>query len=168
VPAASQAGLVGSTVSVTPIFASGVAQPTLTAVVSDTTMEFSSIPSYYSLQLDIFDSKLVFSVDTVSTFPMGVFNGFQILFSDVTLTGVALDASSTMVPFAIGLTGNRLDVNYQGVTVGHGQQTIINIDSVAAAAVPEPESLALVGLALAALGLARRSPHPVKPALPAA
>ena len=82
-------------------------------------------------------------------------NGPRITFAGIDLTGASLSPSGTSNE-GMGLdftwTSNYIDINWANFT---GNSIVVNVQS-ADANVPEPASLALLGLGLAGLAAARR------------
>lgn len=160
----AQASLIGSTVDVSAYFgntSSPYYDPGNVVVGAGVEYPAGSYPSYNpSWQIDISDSQLTIT-DTASTgfpFVTSSFNGWILtVVSGPAITSAAVDAGSDFSPFALSIVNGTLQLNYSGVAGPSGGTSIINFatDSVAPS-VPEPGTLALLGLGLAGLGFARR------------
>ena len=155
-PLVASAGLVGATASLTPVFGSGAVQPTQTATVNAVTVEFPTIPNYVE-SIDVNDTQIIIINPPGDSFFPGPFNGFRFSFSNMLIVSATLDAASTASPvgFAISPDESTFSVNYAGETLQG--RAIFDLITAPRASVPEPESIALLGIGmLAAAGAARR------------
>lgn len=153
----ARASLLGTTVSLTPVFASGAVQPTLAATVGSG-VEFPSVPRF-DVAID-FDATGVVITTLGGVFSNGPFNGFRFSFSDTLVTG-ATYVGGGLVPAAVRVEPYGFSVNYAGVAPPQGvSSSFIAIASAPveppANDVPEPASAAVLGLAAAGAGLLRR------------
>lgn len=111
--------------------------------------------------LDIRDQQLYVSFLFPGTFHATTFNGFRlsVLSSGVDgFSSVTVDAISSLVGFGserIAFGADYLDINWQGLAFNAGDVLALNINR-APQAVPEPQSLALLGLGLIGLAVVRR------------
>jgi PEP-CTERM motif len=146
----AHAGLIGSTVDVKEFF------PNLATMTSDDgTKTVSGAVEYPSgdLSIDITDTQILLTWPGPGSlgFTVGAFNGYEFLFSGVSISGATVDGSSAFNP-AVSIVGNNIFLNYQGVNTGTGPDTsIINV-STSASGVPEPGTLTLLGAGLLGLG----------------
>ncbi len=85
----------------------------------------------------------------------GAFNGFVIDFSGApTITGVSVDASTSLDPVGFSFNGTAVQLNLAGLTATAGDETILDITTATPA--PEPASLTLVAAGVAGIGFFRR------------
>jgi hypothetical protein len=122
---------------------------------------FSSYNS--SWQVDITDTQLIVTKTTASGFPFqpASFNGFVLtILSGPALVSASADAASNFSPVGISIVGNKLFLNFQGVSADNAVfpvSSIININS-GASGVPEPATWITVltsGLGLLGFGRLR-------------
>ena len=116
------------------------------------------------IAVDFTDNSLRFDFTTTLGTPTWLstpFNGMVfdlVTGSAFSLTSASIDSSSTFAGFdasRVGFTDNQLTINWNGLSYVNGTSLLINFTS-APASVPEPGSLALLGLALAALAYSAR------------
>jgi PEP-CTERM motif len=111
-------------------------------------VEYSGLLGCECISFDISDTqiKMIFSGPSDS-FGTGAFNGAELLFTGVSITGATNDAASNILPVGITLQGNNIFLNYQGDTLNSDHYQSI-IDVTTGSGTPEPSSMGLVGLSL--------------------
>jgi hypothetical protein len=152
----AHAGLIGSTVDLQQFFPN---LSTMTADDGSTTVSSSvEFPNVGSFSVNVTDTQIVLGWPGPGNFGFtaSAFNGYEFLFSGVTIASATVNGSSTFLQNpAISIVGNNIFLNYSGVNTGTGPTTsIIDVTTAASGGVPEPGTLALLGAAL--LGLAFR------------
>lgn len=110
--------------------------------------------------LDLTANQIIVDFSTAATFSSVNFSGFKI--TDIlgqidAFTSVTIDAATNMA----GLDASRISfgddffsVNWQGLSFNSNTFVVLNIGT--ASTVPEPGSLALLGLGLAGVAMARK------------
>src|SRR5258708_34005110 len=79
-------------------------------------------------------------------FTGSAFNGFEFLFTGVTITGATVDGSSTFLERpALSIVGNNIFLNYSGENTGNGPTTSIIDLTTSASSLTDPGSLVLLG-----------------------
>jgi hypothetical protein len=154
--APAYAGLLGSTVT------TGEYYPGSATVCSfcpaPTTTTVTGGPVYnnaFDGYVSVFDTQVTWTSYETVTYSTSSFNGFELTFSGApTIANVTLDSATTLVPTGFTFTGDSVWLNLSGLSAVDGEQTILDVTT--AASVPEPFTLSLMGLGLAAVGFARR------------
>ncbi len=149
----AHAGLIGSIVDIRHLI------PDLATINADggsTTVSGAvEYPNFVSFSVDITDTQILFRWPGPGNagFATTAFNGYEYLFSGVTITGATVNASSTFVGTpTINIVGNNIFVNYSGLQTGNGPTISIVDVTTSASGVPEPGTLTLLGAALLGLG----------------
>jgi hypothetical protein len=149
----AHASLIGSTVDVRNYY------PNLATLISDagsTTVSGAlEYPNVASFAMDITDTQILieWAGPGNSSFTGAAFNGFEFLFSGVTIAGATVNGSNTFLGSpAINIVGNNIFLNYSGVQTGTGPTTSIIDVTTSASGVPEPGTLTLLAAGLLGLG----------------
>jgi hypothetical protein len=89
---------------------------------------------------------------TYASVSSGGFNGFVLTFTGLTnpITAVTNDPGSQLDPTSIAFTGDSISFDLAGLTRTAGEQTLLDVATVAT---PEPSSLLLLGAGLLGLAL---------------
>src|SRR4051812_12636738 len=156
----AHAGLIGSTVDIRHLFPD---QATVNIEGGPATVSGAvEYPLFFSFSVDITDTQILARWPGPGNlgFSATAFNGFEYLFSGVTITGATVNGSSTFLGTpTINIVGNNIFVNYAGLQTGNSPTvSIIDVttssDTGTPASAPEPGTLALLGAGL--LGLSFR------------
>lgn len=132
-----------------------------TAPAVETTVDVEGVTQ---IAVDFTDASLFFDFTTSLSSPTWVstsFNGIvfdRLTGSALSLASASIDPSSTFTGFTdsrVGWSDNQLTIDWNGLSYVNGTSLLINFTSVPAS-VPEPGSLALLGVALAALAYSTR------------
>ena len=119
-------------------------------------MEYANINSF---AIDITDTQILIEWSGATGnrgFTGAAFNGFEFLFSGVTISGATVNGSSTFLGNpSVSIVGNNIFLNYSGVNTGGspGSPTVSIIDvTTSASTVPEPGTPTMLGAGLLGLG----------------
>lgn len=168
----AQAGFVGRQLQATyyfpdlttPYALATEAPPTFTVGAPVAVETIVNVEGVTQIAVDFTDNSVRFGFTTSlnnPTWSSVSFNGmvFDLLTgSTFSLTSKSIDPSSTFAGFdasRVGYSDNQLTINWNGLSYVNGTSLLINFTS-APASVPEPGSLALLGLALAGLAYCTR------------
>ena len=168
----AHAGFVGRTLNatyfdsglVTPYPLATATPPTFTVGVPAAVETVVDVEGVTQITVDFTDTSLRFDFTTTLSGPAWrtePFNGLvfdRLAGSALSLTSAIIDPSSTFAGFdasRVGWDDNQLRINWSGLSYVNGTSLLINFTS-APTSVPEPGSLALLGLALAGLAYSTR------------
>ncbi len=172
---AAHAGFVGRTLQATYYtpnlstpYPSATATPPVftvgTAPAVETTFDVEGVTQ---IAVDFTDASLRLNFTTSLSNPTwnpASFNGlvFDVLAGGpLSLASASIDPSSTLSGFdasRVGLSADRLTIDWNGISYVNGSSLLINF-AAAPASVPEPGSLALLAMALAASAFIARQKH---------
>jgi hypothetical protein len=149
----AHASLIGSTVDARYYYPNlGTLSTDAGSTTVSAALEYSSINGY---AVDITDTQILIEYLGASNvvFTGAAFNGFEFLFSGVTIAGATANGSSTFLENpAISIVGNNIFLNYSNVNTGSGPTTSIIDVTTPGSGAPEPGTLTLIGAGLLGLG----------------
>lgn len=153
----------GQTVQETWVYADLLSNIGSDTAVAGAGVEFSNFLSDGVTSIDFSDTNIRFGfLYNGGSFSTASFNGFETFDLNSTIpdfTSVSINAATNMAGLdasRISFDANHIWVNFQGLSFG--TSTVVSLDiNTAASAVPEPSTLALLSLGMAAWRLRRRA-----------
>jgi hypothetical protein len=154
--APAYAGLLGSTVTTGEYYPDSATLCSFCPAPTTVTVTGGSVyDNSFDGFVSVSDTQIIWNAYESVTYATSPFNGFELTFSGApTITNVTVDGATTLAPTGFSFTGDSVWINLSGLSAEDGEQSILDVTT--GTSVPEPATLALMGLGLAGVGVMRR------------